>query len=90
MQSAPDYIKISEIKETIEKVSGVQEAHHLHVWQMDDRRVLLEGHIVILEENLSSLELIKAKVREILKKTYSIQHTTLEVETATSRRNHGD
>ncbi|MCB0356543.1 MAG: cation transporter [Bdellovibrionales bacterium] len=81
MQSTPEHLNVATVKSAIEAIQWVKEAYHIHIWQLDDNRIFLEGHIVIAEEHLNLLEQIKANIRQILHETYSISHTTLELET---------
>lgn len=86
MQSTPEHLNVEEIKSRIEKVDKVREAHHLHVWQLDDQKILLEGHVCIAETDLSVLEDIKSEVRKVLKEDYEIEHSTLEIEVSSRCR----
>lgn len=90
MQSTPAHLNISQLKKSMEEVLYVKEAHHLHVWQLDDHRILLEGHIVVEGKDLSHLENIKLNIRQALREKYEIEHTTLEIETSESCLNQGD
>lgn len=87
MQSTPSHLNIDDIKESIEEVNMVKEAHHIHVWQLDDKNILLEGHIVIDDGDFSFLEKIKSDIRKILRGEFSINHSTLEFETAPDCQN---
>ncbi len=90
MQSTPAHLNIDEIKKSIESVNLIKEAHHIHVWQLDDKKVLLEGHVVVDENDLSALEEIKSKIRATLREKFSIDHSTLEIETTSSCLNSGN
>jgi cobalt-zinc-cadmium efflux system protein len=81
MQSSPSDVDVSEVVSALRDVPEVKEAHHVHVWQLDDKRTLFEGHIVIDKGDLSRIEEIKASVREILASRFSVDHATLELET---------
>lgn len=82
MQSTPSHLNLEKIKKSIEEVSLVDDAHHIHIWQLDDKKTLLEGHVVISEGSLASIESIKQDIRDMLKEKFSINHTTLEIETS--------
>lgn len=89
MQSAPSHLNIDDIKKSIEGVNLVKGAHHIHVWQLDEKKVLLEGHVVVDENDLSALEEIKSKIRATLRENFSIDHSTLEIETTSNCLNSG-
>lgn len=90
MQSTPTHLDVDEIKKSIEGVHLVKEAHHIHVWQLDDKKVLLEGHIVVEEQDLPALEKIKMEIRQSLRNKFAINHSTLEFETSLECMNSGN
>lgn len=82
MLASPEGIDLDEIKATVEKVEGVDELHHLHVWELDENHRSLEAHVVIPDAKIDQLDSIKAKVKELLSVQFDIYHSTLELETA--------
>ncbi|KJZ08839.1 cation transporter [Marinomonas sp. S3726] len=75
MQAVPDNIDLTELKLTINTIEGVANIEHVHVWQLDDKKVFLEGHLVLDEGNA---EQIKQRVRNVLESQFSIGHSSLE------------
>ncbi len=75
LEKTPHNIDVSEIKEHIEKMNGVIDVHHIHVWSLDVRNHLATMHIVTDSEPHN----IKDAVREELRK-HKIQHVTIEIE----------
>jgi len=82
MEGAPDGLDLEELKTKTEKIEGVCEIHHLHVWELDEHHRALEAHIVISDERLRDIETIKSRVKNLLKTRYDIAHSTLEFETS--------
>lgn len=80
MESTPNEIQIEEVTLAMQEVTGVRDIHHLHVWRLDEHNILLESHVVIDESDLNNMETIKSSVKELLKKGFNIQHSTLEFE----------
>lgn len=80
MESTPTNIEIPEVQKAMSNVSGVLDVHHLHVWRLDEKNTLLESHVVIDEENISQMESIKSKLKELLSTGFGIHHSTLEFE----------
>ena len=76
MDGAPHNININEIISEIELMEGVEKFYHVHVWQINERLNALEAHIVV--NNHSESLLIKNKIKQLLKKQYQIEHSTLE------------
>jgi len=80
MQGTPAGISIDEVVEAMERIAGVANVHHVHVWQLDEHQNALEAHIVI--ENIDQLTSVKAALKSELSKQFSIGHSTLEFEEA--------
>jgi len=79
MQSTPEGIDLSKIKERIDAIDAIDNIHHIHVWRLTDAQVHFEAHIN-LKENLSmdSMMKIKGQVEQILQNDYKIDHMTLQ------------
>jgi cobalt-zinc-cadmium efflux system protein len=81
MEKTPVQINILKIKEVIEKIPEVDNLHHVHIWQINDKEFLFEGHIDIKEDiNLSKAEKIRSDINSILSNKFGINHTTLQIE----------
>ncbi|HZK41096.1 MAG TPA: cation diffusion facilitator family transporter, partial [Atribacterota bacterium] len=81
MEKTPAQINILEIKEVIEKIPQVDNLHHVHIWQTNDKEFLFEGHVDIKQDiNLSKVEKIRSDINSILSNKFGINHTTLQIE----------
>ena len=47
LQAAPQGLRIDHVKEDIETLPGVIGAHHLHVWQLSDTKIVASVHIKV-------------------------------------------
>lgn len=79
MQGTPPELSLNEIKNAIEAVSGVENAHHIHVWELDEQHIALEAHIRTGKLKTNHSELRK-QIKDLLQNDYGIQHSTLEME----------
>ncbi|MDQ7043933.1 MAG: cation diffusion facilitator family transporter [Sulfurimonas sp.] len=79
MQGTPKEIKIQDVIDRLEGLDGVQNVHHLHIWQLDEHQNALEAHIVL--EDINELEKLKAIIKAELYSLYKVQHSSLEFET---------
>jgi len=82
MLGSPPGIAAAEVIATMEAVPGVEGVHHLHLWQMSERRVSLEAHMVVSESDWPAAAEIKNRVKARLAEAHGIGHVTLDIETA--------
>ena len=81
MEKTPAHIDILKIKEIIEKIPEVDNLHHVHIWQINEKQFLFEGHIDIKRDiYLSKAEKIRSDISSILLDKFGINHSTLQVE----------
>jgi cobalt-zinc-cadmium efflux system protein len=81
MEKTPAHIDILKIKEAVEKIPEVDNLHHVHIWQANDKDFLFEGHIDVKQNiNLSKTKKIRSDVNSILANEFGINHTTIQIE----------
>lgn len=80
MEGAPEDRDLNEIVDRLEKFEGVNQVHHVHLWQLDEQHCALEAHVVVEDHDLHQLETIKQSIKTCLANDYDIHHSTLEVE----------
>lgn len=81
MQSSPRNIELAKIQERVESLPEIENIHHVHIWQMDDKNIHLEAHINLLRDlPLSKAQSIRQEVENILKSEFGISHITLQIE----------
>ena len=79
--STPGSININKIKKTVEELPGINNIHHLHVWNLTDHEIHLEAHVELSENlRLSDLKSIQKKIETLLKNDFHIDHLTLQFE----------
>lgn len=80
MQSVPEELDMPAIEAAVKSVTQVKDIHHVHLWQLDDRRYFFEAHVQIEPDHLHQIEGIKKSIKTLLKEKFSITHSTLEFE----------
>ena len=80
MEGTPEDLSSGEIKSSLEEVEDVEDVHHIHIWNLDEHRIALEAHVVVATNELQEVELIKAKLKKMLKDQFKITHSTLGFE----------
>jgi cobalt-zinc-cadmium efflux system protein len=81
MNATPPGIDLQAIQQEIEAVDGVEEIHHLHVWNISSEGVALVAHIVVMDQMLSKVDEIAAQIRNMLLSRFTIDHPVLQFET---------
>lgn len=80
MQFTPSHINIEEIAAQITSIEGIRNIHHVHVWQLDEKAVLLEAHVDLEEDfPVSRFEAILDHVEQILS-GFGIHHFNIQPE----------
>ncbi|ASK18758.1 cation diffusion facilitator family transporter [Halomonas sp. N3-2A] len=80
MLGSPPNIDGQAVVEAVQDIDGVQDIHHVHLWQMQENTVALDCHVVLTEAGWQQLESVKAEIKEELKTRFSIAHSSLEFE----------
>ncbi len=75
MESAPSHVDPTEVKNNLQAIKGVIEAHDLHIWTVSSGRLALSVHLI--SENTESVLMI---ANDLLKQKHGIIHTTIQVE----------
>jgi cobalt-zinc-cadmium efflux system protein len=83
LDAVPQGIDLRAVKKEVEKISGVQDFHHIHIWALSTTENALTGHVVLKKEiGIEAQEKIKKEIKHRLLH-FNIQHVTLETETET-------
>ena len=80
MEGTPEDLSLNDIKFSVERIEGVENIHHIHIWHLDEHRIALEAHVVVTVIEFNQVEIIKVKLKELLKEKFDISHSTLEFE----------
>tara|TARA_R110001592_G_scaffold29350_15_gene106713 strand:- start:3022 stop:3912 length:891 start_codon:yes stop_codon:yes gene_type:complete len=78
MEGAPENTDINEVISAMEGVEGVKNAHHIHIWRLDEKRNALEAHVVL--EGGADMDVLKRQLKSMLHDQFEIEHSTLEFE----------
>lgn len=80
LDAVPANMTLDRVKQAAEKIPGIKNMHHIHLWAISTTRNALTAHIVVDEKkSLTEIEEIKSKLKHSLAHL-NIQHATIEVE----------
>ncbi len=80
LEGAPEWLNVDEMQSKI--VAGnpeVKEIHHVHVWGLTPQHPMLTMHVALRQLQSDTTATIRS-IKELLRKEYGINHSTIEVE----------
>ncbi len=81
MLFTPETIQIKEIVEDIQKIEGVKNVHHVHIWQLNENEIHLEAHIDFKNDILlSQFDKTLHKIEDLVYHNYDINHINIQPE----------
>lgn len=81
LEGTPQGIDFEKLKFELENIEGVSNLHHVHIWQLDEKNLLFEGHIELKKDYpVSKADEIRVKAQDILKDKFNINHSTIQIE----------
>lgn len=80
MMSNTEEIDLEEIKLFVEKIKGVKNIHHIHLWKLNDNDTHFEAHIEVEDMTISKSSEIQKIISAELQNRFGINHTTLQFE----------
>jgi len=81
MLFTPNDIQISTIVSELKKIDGIKNAHHIHVWQLNEEEIHLEAHIDFHKDiKLSEFDIILNKIEDVVYHQFDINHVNIQPE----------
>lgn len=81
LQSIPECADLIKLSEDLTNIKGVSNIHDLHVWSLDGSYHVATVHAVCNPSTIEEQQIIYSAIVQIFNK-YSIQHPTVQIETA--------
>lgn len=85
MLAAPPGTDPQDVLASLRALEGVEDAHHLHLWQIDERRAALSVHLVV---GGSDPFAVTRAAKAMLAHDHAIGHATIEIETPAACADH--
>ena len=89
LEGTPSGMEVDRVAHEICCISGVNDVHDLHIWSIGSHVHALSCHIAIADIPPSESELILHDVKERLRASFNIQHTTIQFEHVNCEIAHG-
>ena len=81
MLFTPDDLNLEKISAKIIELPEIKSAHHMHVWQLNEKETHLEAHIEFNKDiTISQFDEVSDKIEKLLFREYGINHVNLQPE----------
>jgi cobalt-zinc-cadmium efflux system protein len=84
MQSAPMTVDIDGIVKKLKAIDGIIDAHHIHVWRLDEKNVILEAHVIVPDMLVSETTALNDAISDMLSEEFGIGHTVVQFDSDAS------
>lgn len=78
LEGSPPMMNMEEIQDALESIEGVRTVHDLHIWTITSGLDSFSCHILIEDDR--DEQIILQQAINIMKDTYKIEHTTIQIE----------
>ncbi len=80
LEGTPDWLDVGDMqRELTAKVPAIDSIHHVHVWGLTQKDVMLTMHVVLDERDADPHASVR-RLKEVLRLDYGIHHSTIEIE----------
>lgn len=80
LESVPSHINIGSVAAEIEKIEGVREAYHIHVWTITSGVYAMSAHIVIDDQLVSRNKELLDRIQSVVADRFRVMHSTIQIE----------
>jgi len=80
MLGSPPDIDIDAVIAALRGQGGVQDVHHVHLWQMQEHAAALDCHVVVRADSWRRVEALRSTIKAALAERFGIVHSSLEFE----------
>ncbi|MBK3519034.1 cation diffusion facilitator family transporter [Carboxylicivirga marina] len=81
MQFTPTSVDVKKLSIAVASIEGIDNIHHVHVWQLNDNELHLEGHLDLSDNiTVEQASVLISQVRELVQDDFGINHCTLQPE----------
>lgn len=80
LESVPSHINIDAVAAEIQKIEGVREAYHIHVWTITSGVYAMSAHVIIDDQLVSRNRDLLDRIRSVLADQFKVIHSTIQIE----------
>lgn len=81
MLFTPEHIDVKELVDEVNKIEGVNNLHHVHIWNLNDDELHLEAHLDCSNDiKMSEYNVLLSKIEHLLLEKFNINHINIQPE----------
>lgn len=80
LESVPSHIDIDTVAAEIQKIEGVREAYHIHVWTITSGVHAMSAHIIIDDQLVSRNRELLDRISAVVAEKFKVMHSTIQIE----------
>lgn len=82
MESVPRHLDVAAVMRQMHEARGIVAVHDLHIWTISSGLYALSAHLVVQADDMGRNDEILTAVKSGLRRTFGIDHTTLQIESS--------
>ncbi len=86
LEAIPRGMELEDVGTAIAEVDGVISVHDLHVWSLTSGMNAMSCHVEVRTATLAESDALLGRINELLRRNFSITHTTIQMESEDYRR----
>lgn len=79
MMGSPKSVSLREIQRDVERIPGVRNIHHVHLWMLNEKNIQFEAHVDIEDMMVSESDNLRRQIEDKLGR-HNVTHVTLQFE----------
>ena len=80
MMGAPTTVSLDEIHDILRTIPGIENVHHVHLWQLSETDIHFEAHISVIDMMVSQTDKLVHTIEAELQQRFGIRHVTIQCE----------
>ena len=80
LESVPSHIDIDTVAAEIQKIEGVREAYHIHVWTITSGVHAMSAHVIIDDQLVSRNRELLDRISAVVAERFKVMHSTIQIE----------
>lgn len=80
LESVPSHINIDEVASELQKIEGVREAYHIHIWTITSGVYSMSAHVVIDDQLVSRNRELLDRISDTVARKFKVVHVTVQIE----------